>query len=310
MSLLDKRIIIVTGKGGTGKTTVSAALGLWAARSGKRTLICETHGTARICQLFGRTSEGYTPVQVHPGLHVMSITSGEAIEDYVVQQIKVRKLYKLVFRNRVMGPFMDAVPGLHDAVHLGKVFDLAREEEDGVPVWDLVIVDAPATGHGLHMFDAPRAMMELTRVGPVFEGVKLVDDVISNGERTALVLTCLPEEMPVSETLDLWSRLGDRQDQIAAVVLNEVADGPVERPEDWETALPMLRQVQDQGVQEAVAATQSWMDRARREDRAREQLQAYVDVPVIDLPLQAESTLGFAELQSLSHILGATIVSP
>ena len=170
MSLLDKRIIIVTGKGGTGKTTIAAALGLWAARSGKKTLICETHGTNRVCPLFGRTSDGYEPVQVHRGLHVLSITSESAIEDYVVQQIKVKKLYKLVFRNRVMGPFMDAVPGLHDAVHLGKVFDLAREVDgDGNNTWDLVIVDAPATGHGLHMFDSPRAMMELTRAGPVYE---------------------------------------------------------------------------------------------------------------------------------------------
>ncbi len=307
MSLLDKRIIIVTGKGGTGKTSVAAALGLWAAKSGRRTLICETHGTARICRMFGRATEGYTPVQVHPGLHVMSITSEEAIEDYVVQQIKVQKLYKLVFRNRVMGPFMDAVPGLHDAVHLGKVFDLVRDEEEGRPAWDLVIVDAPATGHGLHMFNAPRAMMDLTRLGPVYEGVKLVDDVVGDPETTALLLTCLPEEMPVTETQDLWQRLGERQGQVAAVVLNEITPAPIEHHEDWEAALRVLRGVQDPAVQEAVELTAGWMARAQRQNQARNKLTEATGCPVVDLPLQADRALGFAELQTLSTALSSAL---
>ena len=150
MSLLQREILIVTGKGGTGKTTVAAALGLWAARAGKRTLLVECNGSQQLPTLFGRSSEGYTPTRLHPGLSAMSITAEEAIEDYVVKQIKVRKLYRMVFRNRIMGPFMDVVPGLHDAVHLGKVYDLIEDDKTrGRPNWDLIIVDAPATGHGL-----------------------------------------------------------------------------------------------------------------------------------------------------------------
>jgi anion-transporting ArsA/GET3 family ATPase len=309
VNLLDKRIIIVTGKGGTGKTTVAAALGLWAARSGKQTLICETHGTQRICAMFGRTPGDYTPVPIHPGLSAMSITSTEAIEDYVVQQIKVRQLYKLVFRNRVMGPFMDAVPGLHDAVHLGKVFDLVREtKRDGEPAWDLVIVDAPATGHGLHMFGAPRSIMELTRAGPVYEGVKLVDEVIGDADQTALVLTCLPEEMPVSETLDLCARLGDRRAQIAACVLNEVAEPPLSTMADWQPAREVLLESQDPAVLEATALTQQWVDRVQRQDRFREVLREGLSAPVFDLPLQPQRALGFTELNLLSRALGSHLV--
>ena len=304
MSLLDKRIVIVTGKGGTGKTTVAAAIGLWAAREGKRTLICETHGTSRISATFDRPAGGYTPVSIQPRLSVMSITSTEAIEDYVVQQIKVKQLYKLVFRNRVMGPFMDAVPGLHDAVHLGKVFDLARETgPDGAPVWDLVVVDAPATGHGLHMFDAPRSMMELTRGGPVYEGVKLVDDVIGDPSKTALVLTCLPEEMPVSETLDLWTRLGERRSQIAACVLNEIAESPLDDLDDWEAAWPTLFESSDPALREAVDLTQNWVERIVRQEQCRETLTAALDAPVVDLPLQPHRSLGFTDLELLSKAL-------
>lgn len=305
MSLLDKRIIIVTGKGGTGKTTVAAALGLWAARSGKRTLICESHGTRQICGLFGRPAGGYSPVQIHRNLSAMSITSAEAIEDYVVQQIKVKKLYKLVFRNRVMGPFMDAVPGLHDAVHLGKVSDLVKEvRADGSAQWDLVIVDAPATGHGLHMFNAPRSMMELTRSGPVYEGVKQVDEVLGDTQQTALVLTCLPEQMPVAETLDLHRRLGPRRPQVAACILNEVTPAPLEPIQDWDAALPTLQQTELPGLRESIALTQSWVDRVRRQDEYRVQLQDGLQVPVVDLRLLSQRHLSLAHLSELSEALG------
>ena len=204
INLLNKRILVVTGKGGTGKTTVAATLGVMSARQGKKTLIVECNGSQHIAPLFEHSPSTYTPTVMFPGLSAMTITSEEAIEDYVVQQIKIRSLYKLVFRNRVMGPFMDAVPGLHDASHLGKVFDLARERttEDEYR-WDLIIVDAPATGHGLSLLASPKSMMDLTRRGPIFEGVQSVHAIISDPVRTGIILTCLPEQMPVNETIEL-----------------------------------------------------------------------------------------------------------
>lgn len=131
MPLLDHRILVVTGKGGVGKSTVCAALGLLAARQGKRVVVTETSGAQVLPGLFGVQSRGYEPVRLAPGLDTLSITPLEAIEDYVVQQIKVRRLYEMVFRNRVMGPFIDGVPGLHDAVQLGKVWDCAVQAVDG-----------------------------------------------------------------------------------------------------------------------------------------------------------------------------------
>ena len=127
MRAADARIVVVTGKGGVGKTTVSAALALAAARKGQRVLLCETNGSNAVARIFRRQTRGYEQIEVANGLWTQSITSAAAIEDYVVQQIKFRKLYKMVFRNRVMGPFLDAVPGLHDLIQLGKFFDLERE---------------------------------------------------------------------------------------------------------------------------------------------------------------------------------------
>lgn len=221
------RILLVTGKGGVGKTTVSLALALRAARGGKRVLHCETNGATVACRVFGQVGRGYEGTEIAPRLTTMSITSEAAIEDYIVQQIKFRKLYKMVFRNRVMGPFLDAVPGLHDLIQLGKVFDLEREQHDRRPAWDLIVVDAPATGHGLTMLASPRAMMDLTASGPFFENARDVANLYEDPRKVALVLVALPEELPVNETVELYERLGAARAQVAGVVLNEVHPPPL-----------------------------------------------------------------------------------
>ena len=308
MSLLSRQILIVTGKGGTGKTTVAAALGLWASRAGKRTLLVECNGSQQIPTLFNRESEGYKPTHLHPGLSAMSITSDEAIEDYVVKQIKVRKLYQMVFRNRVMGPFMDAVPGLHDAVHLGKVYDLIEDNKtNGAPTWDLIIVDAPATGHGLHMLASARSMMELTRTGPVYEGVKLVHDVISDTERTGLVLTCLPEDLPVNETIELNAHLRAADHQVAGVVLNEMSDVPLPSPDDWQNHGPHLRASPNPAIQEAAELTERWIARETRQLAAKTRLDSHIDAPLTTLPFLLNRALGVTELDQLSRRLESSL---
>src|SRR5688572_30081635 len=118
MSVLDRRVVLVTGKGGVGKTLVSTLIALRAARAGRRVLLCETSGAERVPSLFGQRGKGYEITEVAPGVDTMSINSEAAIEDYVVMQLRFRRLYRMVFRNRVVGPFVDAVPGLHDLVQL------------------------------------------------------------------------------------------------------------------------------------------------------------------------------------------------
>ncbi len=280
--LSTRRVVIVSGKGGVGKTTVSVALSLAAARRGLRVLLCETQGAKRVPAIFGRPSKGYEPTHVATNLHTLSITPAAAIEEYALLQLHFNRLYKMVFRNRIMGPFVDAVPGLHDVVQLGKVWFAERDMENGRPRWDLVVVDAPATGHGLTMLGAPRAMMDLTRAGPFHDNAKLIADLVEDPRRTSLLLVATPEEMPVRETLDLHQRLGAMRGLVGGVVLNEVHPPPVPSATAWAAQRGELLGSGNEGVADAVRIADEELRAVSRQDLARERLRA-VAAPV-DLP--------------------------
>ena len=229
MGVLDKRVVLVTGKGGVGKTLVAALIALRASRAGLRTILCETWGAQQVGALFGKPTRGYAPTQLSPTLATLSITSDASMEEYLLRVLKFRTLYDMVFKNRVMGPFVDAVPGLHDLMQLGKVWDLERTTPEGRPAtapgaraWDLIVVDAPATGHGLTMLDSPRAMMDMTVAGPFHDNARAIAELVESPARTGIVLVTLPEEVPARETEDLWSRLGRFRASVCGVVINGV----------------------------------------------------------------------------------------
>ncbi len=298
MTLLDRRVVLVTGKGGVGKTTVSALIALRAARAGKRVLLCETSGATQVPPLFGVTGRGYTAVEVAPGLHTLSITSDAAIEDYVVMQLRFRKLYQMVFRNRVVGPFVAAVPGLHDLIQLGKVFDLERTRSGGRPAWDLIVVDAPATGHGLTMLASPRAMMELTVTGPFHDNARDIATLFEDPARTALVLVSLPEDMPLKETEELYERLGALRESVRGLVLNEIHPRPVPDAALYASVRAAMREAADPAGREALDIADAGLLRCERQDDARRRLSA-LGPPVVDVPFLYHRDLAPADLVTL-----------
>lgn len=302
MSILDRRVVLVTGKGGVGKTTVSALIALRAARAGKRVLLCETSGSTQVPPLFRTPGRGYEPTEVAPRLWTMSITSEAAIEDYILMQLHFKRLYKMVFRNRVVGPFVDAVPGLHDLIQLGKVFDLERQREDGRPTWDLLVIDAPATGHGLTMLASPRAMMELTVTGPFHDNARDVAELYEDPRRTALVLVSLPEDMPIKETAELYHRLGPLRGLVRGVVLNELHPCPVPDPALYRRLAPTLAERANDAGREALALAETALRRAARQQDAEQRLSA-LGLPVFGLPFLYRRDLSLADLARLSPAL-------
>lgn len=303
MTLLNRRTLIVTGKGGVGKTTVCVALGLAAAAQNRRVLLVETSGAQRIPPLFGSSKGGYEAHALAENLWTLSITPEAAIEDYVVQQLRFRSLFQLVFRNRIVAPFVDAVPGLHDAVQLGKIFDLERATHaNGTPQWDLLVVDAPATGHGLTMLGSARTMMELTQTGPMFEGVRQVQTLMADPKRVGLVLVSLPEAMPTQETIELYQQLNaEQRQQVAAIVLNSVYPAPLPSSE-WTAALPLL-QNNSPAVSEAKRLVEQWMQRVAQQQDARQALHNALPGPHVELPRHVNGAPSLSDLQQMGETL-------
>jgi anion-transporting ArsA/GET3 family ATPase len=210
-SIFDKRLLFVTGKGGVGKSTVSAALGVAAARRGKRTMVCEVSQQERLSAVFHRQGVGYHETEIEDNLFAFSIDPERALEEYLLLQIKIKPLYDLMFRNRVFTYFAAATPGMRELVTVGKVWELAqldRRVKDGAK-YDLVIVDAPATGHGLATLRTPKTFGDIARVGPIKKQADTIYEFITTPELTSVCAVAAPEEMPVNETLDFKRRLRD-----------------------------------------------------------------------------------------------------
>src|SRR5262249_47953117 len=161
-NILDKRLVFVTGKGGVGKTTVAAALGLVAARAGKRTIVCEVAQQDRMSRVFRREGVGFSETRLATDLYAISIDPQQSMEHYRREQIKPSALYGVLFDNRLFQYFSAATPGLRELATMGKVWELAQFErrDPETEPYDLVIVDAPSTGHGLGFLRTPRTFRD------------------------------------------------------------------------------------------------------------------------------------------------------
>ncbi len=210
--LLDKRLVVVTGKGGVGKSTVSIALGLAAAAQGKRTIVCEVASQEKASRIFNRAEVGFHEVEMAPNLWSISIDPDESIREYVLLQLKVKAMRDLLFRSKIFNYLAAATPGLKELVTIGKIWELAqldRKVKKGRK-YDIVIVDAPATGHGVGFLQTPRTFAGIARVGPIHSQAKELDAFITDHEKTGVAIVSLPEEMPVNESASLEEQLTQR----------------------------------------------------------------------------------------------------
>ena len=218
--LLDRRLLFVTGKGGVGKSTVALALGLVAARRGLRTIVAELASRERLQRTFDRTGHRFEELELVPGLWTISIDPEHAMEEYL--RVKAGPLGQALGHSRLFQMLAMATPGMRELLSIGKVWELAqleRRTRDSAP-YDLVIVDAPATGHGVGVLRTPRTFAEIARVGPIAHQGSTIAATIADRAFTGVIAVSTPEEMPVNETVSLHEALLSDGLDLDAVVLN------------------------------------------------------------------------------------------
>lgn len=307
-SLLDRRLLLVTGKGGVGKTTVSTALALAAARTGRRACVIELSGQEKVPLWLGLGGRQFRPRPIAEGCDVISLTAMECLEDFGHRKLHLGPLTSVVLGGRVMTAFVDTLPGFHDLLQLGKIENMITEPKSGDTAYDLIVVDAPATGHGATLLQAAQTMTSLTRVGPFHDLAQTIARLLTDTARTGVVVVTLPEELPVSETLDLVDLVDEAApNSLATVVVNQAR--PRALPSDgFDEVRAAVAAIDPTG------ALVSLLDGASDRDRAL--LQAFdtlragllerlgVAPPIVSLPRLPHGDLTRDDAFALAAVLG------
>ncbi len=206
MELFDKKIIFMTGKGGVGKSTLTGAFALKAAASNKRVLIIELGTESTLCSYFNIKQLCHYPKVITKNLSLLNLTAENSLREYFLHLFKVDLIFKLFFENKVMRTFLNVAPALKEIAILGKITSGLRKVGSPMP-YDLIIVDSFSTGHTLALLRAPKGIQEIMKVGPLMRQCEDINHILQNPQMVGCVVTTLPEELPITESLELLNTL-------------------------------------------------------------------------------------------------------
>lgn len=323
--LLDHRLVIVTGKGGTGKTSVAAALSLAGARQGLRVALVETGRDEHAPRLFepGAAPVGYAGRELSPGLLALRIDPYAALSEYLQLELRVPSLVTRVLQNRGFRQLLDAAPGWRELITLGKVWHLREQRRipttdrpddggDGDPAFDLIVVDAPATGHGLVFLDVPRVVASAVRTGPLQRHARQVEAMVKDPRQTLLLPVTLAEELPARETAELVESLQTKLGVcVDRVVVNALLAAPFpvglgDLPERLSTLEALPAGVP--GLPSAPALASCARHLRERFELGQEYLarvQEWTGLPTVTLPYLTGGVHGMDDLDRLGRALQA-----
>lgn len=304
-NILDRRFIAVIGKGGTGKTTVSAALALLAASRGKRVLVAMSQARERMSAMLETEYIGSGITPILPNIDAVNLDPEACLEEYGMMILKVRALYKAVMDNRLVKGFLRATPGMDAWSMLGKtLFHVKERDGAGRPRYDLVILDAPATGHGLQMLRVPQVITQVAPAGLLRREAEEGLEIMRDPRQSGVVVCTLAEEMPTAETEELFPVLqNELRFPLARLVINNVLP-PLfpNRLDEAEAAGALLRR-----SPALVGVAQAGVTRARREALQRKMIERLAKLPGEKVILPALSVERFrrSEVETLARGLGS-----
>jgi anion-transporting ArsA/GET3 family ATPase len=312
LNLLDRKLVFVTGKGGVGKTAVTAALGLLAAERGKRTLVCEVDSKGNLADFFETGPTAFEERELQPNLWAMSMDTEASLKQYLQLQLKLGLVARIGPLARMFDFVATAAPGVKEIVTVGKLCWEVRERH-----YDLVVVDAAPTGHIVGQLAAPQAINGLIQVGPVRQQTGWMLDILGNPRTTGVAIVTTAEEMPVNETIELQGRLqAETNVDLAAVIVNRVLPELFGRGEEevferlWDPEVSSLLEDEVGGPVEPL------LDGARmavtlRRTRAEhlERLRDGIDprVPTLYLPYLFARSHGLRSTRQLAEALSAEL---
>jgi anion-transporting ArsA/GET3 family ATPase len=304
VSIFDKHLVFVTGKGGVGRSTVSGALGLAAAERGRRVIVCEVSEQDRISRVFDREAAGDAETRLAENLWITSIDPQHALEEWLGTQIG-GALVRLLAQSSAFQYFVAAAPGARELVTITKVWELAQQQRwtKGRSGYDLVIVDAPASGHGIGMLRTPKTFGDIARVGPIRKQADRVRAFLGDSKSTAYLAVALAEEMPVTETLELDGSLHRHVgSHLQAIVVNGVYPRRFKR-EDAERLRNAAGNGGGPAAQAALRAARGEFQWSRGQQGQLRRLRRDAKADVLTLPFLFEADLGLDGLHRLAREL-------
>jgi anion-transporting ArsA/GET3 family ATPase len=316
--LLAPRLLVVTGKGGVGKSTCAAALAVAGARAGRRTCLVEVEGRQTMARLFSTRPWDFEEREFRPGLFGLSIDPEASLANYLEMFYGARRISKLVVGSTAVEFATTAAPGIKDVLLIGKVNEMERRRgPDGRPAYDLIVVDAPPTGRIVNFLRAPDATTELVNVGPIRNQANLLVDMLLDPARTHLQLVTLLEELPVQETVEGVRALRDLGMTVGPILVNRVLPDRFDEgarkaltddlaPADLQAILAAEGlEVDEDGAAALRDLGVGELERSDLQRRLREDLSERVDVPTLELPYLYTEGFTDREIGLLADVIGA-----